>query len=240
MICTALFARARIAREQADDDFAEALLQESLTLAHHQGLAYSLANTHFERAMLALTRDNVAQASWEIQQSLSAFRVLENPWFVGVALLGAGLTELLSGDRMAAARDYAESITLLGAWRENTPARAAGLLAGLVGLLCASDLGSARQAEQAAQLWALVAASEPQIGRRVTPPFLHLPQPSKAHSRACELLDPGSLGACFSAGSVSNPSAFVCMTLRGEITAAALPSVHVQRDHALLREHSRK
>jgi predicted ATPase len=175
--CTALFARARIAREQGDDEYAEVLLQDSLTLAHEQGLAYSLANTHYERGLLALARDELVQASWEMQQSLTFFRVLENPWLVGVALLGTGNTALCLDNPMAAARDYTESITLLGNWRENVLASEAALLVGLAGLLCSREHDSLAAAVQAVKLWALIMAHEPRtLGKRVAPPFLRLPR----------------------------------------------------------------
>jgi hypothetical protein len=206
LVCTALFSRARIAREQADDDLAEALLQESLTLAYDQGLAYSLAHTHYELGLLALARNDIAHASTEMQKSLMFFRVLENPWFVGVALLGTGLSALLLDDHAAAVQYYTESVTLLGEWRENLLARQSALVVGLVGLLCSSKLESASAAAQATQIWGMVTTIELHaVGQRVTPPFLRLPQPNlvlrnAAITQAHTILGDPAFDAAWAAG----------------------------------------
>ena len=220
--CTALVARARIAREQGDDAHAAALLEESLTLADEQGLAYSLANTHYERGLLALARDELAQASWEMEQSVTFFRVLENPWLVGVALLGTGNTALQLGHRVTARHHYTESITLLRDWRENLLGREAALLVGIADLLCSRKLDSTAAAVQSVTLWAMILAHEPRtVSKRSTPPFLRLPRLDTARRetairQARAILGDAAFGAAWAAGQA--------LTLDQAIASALEPS----------------
>jgi hypothetical protein len=105
----------------------------------------------------------------------------QSSWCITVALFGLGLTALLIDDQVTAARHYVESVTLLRDWRENMQARQAALVIGLSGLLLTRPPGSAVAATHAPRIWGLVAALAPlTAGKRVTPPFLHLPQPDPA------------------------------------------------------------
>jgi predicted ATPase/class 3 adenylate cyclase len=201
-ICIALIWRAQIAREHGDDNNAEALLLESLGLAQDNGAAVQLAYTHHELGLLALKRGETLPAQAHFRESLTLFRAQHNPWCVTMALLGTGLTTLLLGDRTVAALDYAESVALLRDWRENMLARQAALVIGLSGLLLARTFDAA----QVARIWGLVTALEPlTAGRRVTPPFLSLPQPDPARrdaaiAEARTLLGPNAFEAAWAAG----------------------------------------
>jgi ATP/maltotriose-dependent transcriptional regulator MalT len=143
---------AEIARAQGRDTEAQALLEQSLTLAQEYGHPVTAAFAHYGLCLLTLARGDADQAQTHLQASLSVLRVYSKAWNdVGLLVSGA---VALGAEQFVTSRKYYSTYLASSEESRAAPAqRKAALALALTGLATAFALESEGNSQNAARLW---------------------------------------------------------------------------------------